>query len=69
MAEYEKRLENLDIKWSVKNRKGKGIVSLKQDGNLLYLSGHGCEKDNGELIYRGKVGAEVTVEQSYEAPP
>jgi len=29
MGEYKKRLENLDIKWSVKNRKGKGIVSKK----------------------------------------
>jgi len=67
MGEYEKRLENLDIKLSLKNRKGKGIVSLKQNGNLVYLSGHGCEKDTGELIYKGKVGGEVTVEQGYEA--
>src|SRR5690625_1459750 len=35
-------------------------------GNLLYISGQDCRKD-GKLIYEGKVGSDLTVEQGYEA--
>ena len=36
------------------------------DGKLLYTSGTGCRKD-GAPIYKGKVGAEVSLEQGQEA--
>jgi enamine deaminase RidA (YjgF/YER057c/UK114 family) len=35
-------------------------------GNLLYTSGHGPTKANGELIV-GKLGATLNIEQGYEA--
>lgn len=35
-------------------------------GNLLFVSGQVCFK-GGELLYRGKVGADVTVAQGQEA--
>lgn len=44
-------------------------VNLKfaqRTGNLVYLSGMG-PLTGGKVMYTGKVGAEVTVEQAYEA--
>jgi enamine deaminase RidA (YjgF/YER057c/UK114 family) len=35
-------------------------------GNLLYTSGHGPTRSNGELIV-GKLGEALTIEQGYEA--
>jgi enamine deaminase RidA (YjgF/YER057c/UK114 family) len=35
-------------------------------GDLLYLSGTTCYRD-GEPMYRGKVGRDVTVQQGYDA--
>lgn len=67
MAEAEKQLEALDIRLPVRDRKGKGLIPLCQEGNLLFLSGHGCATERGELIYEGRLGAEVTLEQGYEA--
>jgi len=37
-----------------------------QVGNLLFLSGTTCY-ENGELLYTGRVGAELTMEQGYLA--
>jgi enamine deaminase RidA (YjgF/YER057c/UK114 family) len=37
-----------------------------QSGELLFLSGTTCY-ENGRLLYRGKVGRELTVEQGYAA--
>jgi enamine deaminase RidA (YjgF/YER057c/UK114 family) len=36
-------------------------------GNLLMLSGHVPDLPDGIIMYPGRVGAEVTVEQAYEA--
>ncbi|MCW2257903.1 enamine deaminase RidA (YjgF/YER057c/UK114 family) [Providencia alcalifaciens] len=41
-------------------------VSIKQYGDLLYTSGHDCQK-NGELIYTGTLGQELSVEQGQDA--
>lgn len=38
----------------------------QRTGNLVYLSGMGPLQD-GKVMYTGKVGADVTVEQGYEA--
>jgi len=37
-----------------------------RSGNTLYASGHGPRRANGELI-QGKVGADLTLEQGYDA--
>jgi len=37
-----------------------------QSGELLFLSGTTCY-ENGRLLYRGKVGRELTIEQGYAA--
>ncbi len=42
------------------------MLRLAQDGGLLYLSGNGPFRGS-ELIWAGKVGADVTLEQAVEA--
>lgn len=41
-------------------------VPAVRTGNLVFLSGHGPFKEDGSLI-TGKVGADLTAEQGYEA--
>ena len=41
-------------------------VPAVRTGNLVFLSGHGPFKEDGSLI-TGKVGADLTTEQGYEA--
>jgi enamine deaminase RidA (YjgF/YER057c/UK114 family) len=41
-------------------------VSVRQYGSLVFVSGH-TPTVNGELTVRGKLGADVTVEQGQEA--
>ena len=41
-------------------------VPTVKTGNLVFLSGHGPFKEDGALI-TGKVGADLTVEEGYEA--
>ena len=65
MSVTEKRLEELGIKLPIE--KMRGTLPLRQVGNLIFMSGHGCELPEGGLIYEGKLGAELTLEQGYEA--
>ncbi len=39
---------------------------VRVNGGLAYVSGHG-PLDGGELLVRGKVGSDVSVERAYEA--
>ena len=45
---------------------GINILFAKRHGNLIYLSGNGPIKANGEKIV-GKLGEDLSVEQGYEA--
>ena len=67
MGETEKRLKELEIVLPYKDRKGKSLLRLRKDGQLIYLSGHGCDTPNGKLLYEGRLGAEVNVEEGYKA--
>ncbi|MHB1132944.1 MAG: RidA family protein [Chloroflexota bacterium] len=42
-------------------------VGAVRSGNLLFISGHGPRAADGTLSHVGKVGAEMSVEQGYEA--
>ena len=44
----------------------KGLIPVKRDGHLLYVSGQGPTID-GTPRYQGRVGAEVSVEDGYKA--
>jgi enamine deaminase RidA (YjgF/YER057c/UK114 family) len=43
------------------------FLPAAREGNLVFLSGHGPVDAEGNLAVRGRLGAELTVEQGYEA--
>ncbi len=67
MSVVETKLASLGIELPTKILKGRAIVPCRQVGDLLFVSGHGPEDNDGNLRFRGQVGGEVSVEQGYEA--
>jgi enamine deaminase RidA (YjgF/YER057c/UK114 family) len=43
------------------------FVPVQRSGDLLIVAGHLPRKPDGTVLYPGKVGREVTVEQGYDA--
>jgi enamine deaminase RidA (YjgF/YER057c/UK114 family) len=43
------------------------MKSHHQVGSILFLSGHIPERSDGSLLHPGRLGADVTIEQGYEA--
>jgi enamine deaminase RidA (YjgF/YER057c/UK114 family) len=66
MKSVEARLEELGITLPDAPDPIANYVSIQRSGNLLYLSGAG-PMINGKPIYAGKVGAEVSAEEAYDA--
>lgn len=64
---FEHRVRDLGIELPTKIDKGRGVVPCVVHGDLLYVSGDGPEDNDGNLLYRGRVGSDVTVEEGYEA--
>ena len=62
----EERVKELGIILPVPAKPVAEYVPVKQVGKLLYISGQDCKKD-GKLLYEGKVGKELRVEQGQEA--
>mgnify|MGYP001025030635 FL=1 len=62
----EERLKKLGIHLPEPAKPIAAFVPYTRVGNLIYISGQDCKVD-GELKYKGKVGADVTEEQGYEA--
>ena len=62
----EERLIKLGISLSEPAAPKFSYVPLKQTGNLLYSSGNDC-RVNGELIYQGTLGKELSIEQGQAA--
>ena len=67
MGEVETKLKELGITLPQKDIKRTGVIPIRREGNLLFLSGHGCNRSDGTLAYEGKLGGELTLEQGYEA--
>lgn len=70
MSQTDKRLEQLGIELPKKDRRGKGVVSVRQCGDLLFVSGHGPTDQTTPAdtpVYTGKLGADLSVEQGYQA--
>ena len=65
MSQTDKKLEMLGITLPKKDRRGKGMVAIRQCGDLLFISGHGPQDADGRPLYVGKVGADVTLDQAY----
>lgn len=67
MSETGKRLEKLGIELPVRNRKGTGAVDAVLKGDLLFLSAHLPVDADGNPVYVGKVGTDLTLEEGYAA--
>ncbi len=66
MTKTEKRLEELGIILPEAPRPVAAYQpSVRFAESLVYVSGQDCKKD-GKLLYKGKLGSEVTVEQGKE---
>ncbi|MFB5660234.1 RidA family protein [Alteribacillus sp. HJP-4] len=66
MITIEEKLNELGIEVPQPSRPKFVYVPAKRTGNLIYTSGQDCRKD-GENIYEGKLGSDLTIEQGQEA--
>jgi enamine deaminase RidA (YjgF/YER057c/UK114 family) len=62
----ENRLRELRIELPEPPLPAAIYIPAQQSGNLVYTSGQDCRKD-GKLIYEGKLGTDLTIEQGQEA--
>ncbi len=67
MVGADDRIRRLGIELPTKIRRGGGVAAARRVGDLLFVSGHGPEDNDGNLLYRGQVGGEVTLEEGYQA--
>ncbi|GAA1706110.1 RidA family protein [Fodinicola feengrottensis] len=67
MGFIDDKLREAGIELPTKLQRGTGLVPCVQHGNLLFVSGHGPADNDGKLLYRGRVGAEVSPEEAYDA--
>ena len=42
------------------------FIPATREGNIVYLSGHGPVGPDGNIAVRGRLGADLTIEQGYE---
>lgn len=64
---FEDRIKSMGIELPTKIAPRGGVVPCVEHGNLLFVSGHGPEDNEGNLLYKGRVGAEVSLEDGYRA--
>lgn len=67
MAQIEKRIEELGLVLPPSPVPKFTYIPCSRTGNLIYLSGQDCRDATGTLIYEGKLGRELTIEQGQEA--
>lgn len=66
MSQVEKRLKELGIELGNTPSPAAEYVPAKTVNNLVYTSGADC-RINGKLMYEGKVGSDLTLEEGYNA--
>ncbi|MCC3376993.1 RidA family protein [Cohnella sp. REN36] len=66
MSKIEQRLQTLGIVLPPPPEPKFTYIPCSRTGNLLYLSGQDCRVD-GNLLYEGKLGIDLTIEQGQEA--
>lgn len=62
----EMRLKEIGLELPPAVRPVANYVNAVRAGNLVFLSGHGPVREDGSMI-TGKVGADLTLEEGYEA--
>lgn len=66
MPKIEQKLKEMGITIPEATEPKFSYIPCNQTGNLLYLSGQDC-RIHGELMYKGKLGKEVSIAQGQEA--
>ena len=66
MSEIEKKLGELGIILPGQTKSMGNYVTARRSGNMLYLSGNGPMRE-GKVVMSGKLGADLSIEQGYEA--
>ncbi len=66
MSSAEARLKALGIELPAPPKPAANYVTAARSGRLLFVSGQG-PLANGEVVYRGKVGVDLTEQQGYQA--
>jgi len=66
MGKIENKLKEIGIRIPDVPKPSASYIPAVQSGNLIFTSGQGCKKD-GDLVFKGKLGKELTVEEGYEA--
>ncbi|MCA0253615.1 MAG: RidA family protein [Actinobacteria bacterium] len=61
------RMRELGYDLPTKVNKRGGVVPCVLDGTTLYVSGHGPEDNEGNLLFKGRVGSDLSVEDGYAA--
>lgn len=64
--DVEKRIKELNIELSTPAKPVANYVGAVRTGNLVFLSGK-ISKDKAGNLIKGKLGADFTIEQGYEA--
>ena len=62
----ETKLKELGIELMIPSDPVANYVNTVKSGNLLFISGKGPLKNDGEYI-KGKLGYDLTIDQGYEA--
>lgn len=66
MTDIEKRLAEIGIQLPEPPKPAASYIPSRQTDNLIYVSGQDCRRD-GSLLYEGKLGSDLSVEQGEEA--
>jgi len=66
MGNIEKKLQEMGIDIANAPKPAASYIPAVQTGNLVYTAGQASKKD-GILVYKGKLGKDLTVEEGYEA--
>jgi enamine deaminase RidA (YjgF/YER057c/UK114 family) len=63
----EQKLAEMGLSFPADRSAAGNYLPAVREGNLVFLSGHGPQGSDGNIAVRGRLGADLTVEQGYEA--
>ncbi|HYU18988.1 MAG TPA: RidA family protein [Chloroflexota bacterium] len=66
MGQVEEKLKTMGLELPTPPPPMANYVRTVRTGDLVFVAGHGPSRD-GKLIYQGKLGADLDVEQGYQA--
>lgn len=66
MGKIEEKIKSIGIMLPESPKPIASYVPCVQTGQLVYTSGQGCKRGS-ELVYQGKLGKDITIEEGYDA--